>query len=123
MPRRSSNALTPRESTVMQILWEKGIATADQVRERLPDEPHDSTVRTVLRVLVRKGHVRRIDQDAGIAYQAITPRPSAQMQAVRQMLRQFFAGSAQDLVLRLLEDEALTLDDLERIRRQRRESS
>ncbi len=39
----------------MEVLWNLGSATAEQVREQLPDQPHDSTVRTLLRVLVEKG--------------------------------------------------------------------
>ena len=58
MPRPSSEMLTDREAQIMEILWELQQATAEQVRERLPDNPHDSTVRTLLRVLKVKGQVR-----------------------------------------------------------------
>ena len=54
MPRSRSNILTEREAQIMDVLWRLGPATAEQVREALPDRPHDSTVRTLLRVIARE---------------------------------------------------------------------
>ena len=59
MARSGSQALTEREAQIMGVLWSHGDATAEQVREWLPDRPHDSTVRTLLRVLETKGYVVR----------------------------------------------------------------
>ena len=58
MARRSSSLLTDRETEIMEVLWDKGLVSAEVVREQLPDHPHDSTVRTLLRVLKQKGFVR-----------------------------------------------------------------
>src|SRR5436190_1918396 len=58
MPRPASELLTDREAQIMEILWSRGRATAEEVRTALTDEPHDSTVRTLLRVLKEKGYVK-----------------------------------------------------------------
>ena len=58
MVRPQSEVLTEREAQIMEILWQTGDCTAEAVREALPDHPHDSTVRTMLRVLKDKGYVR-----------------------------------------------------------------
>ena len=97
----------------MEVLWNLGAATADQVREQLPDRPHGSTVRTLLRVLVEKGFVSR--DDRGTAY---TYRPAEGGKArggPKAPARPAFGGSAESLVLRLIEDEQLRPEQLEEI--------
>ena len=117
MPRPSSEMLTDREAQIMEILWELQQATAEQVRERLPDNPHDSTVRTLLRVLKVKGQVRiRGRQPA--TYVPIVPKKVAQHNAARRVIDRFFGGSANELVLRLLEDEHLSLGQIEELEKQ-----
>ena len=116
MPRSRSEALTEREAQVMDVLWRLGPATAEQVREALPGRPHDSTVRTLLRVLEGTGHVARDDRGTAYTFRATVDRARAQRTAVRSLLNRFFGGSAEDLVLRLVEDEAITPEQLEEIR-------
>jgi predicted transcriptional regulator len=116
VPRSRSEALTEREAQVMDVLWTLGPATAEQVREALPGRPHDSTVRTLLRVLESKGHVARDDRGTAYTFRATVDRARAQRTAVRSLLNRFFGGSAEDLVLRLVEDEAITPEQLEEIR-------
>lgn len=121
MARPRSETLTPRETQIMRILWDGGPATADQIRTALPDKPHDSTVRTLLRVLVEKGHVRHTKQGKAFLYRAAAGRAQAERKAVRALLRRFFAGSAENLVLRLVEDEQLTPEQLEELRQAARD--
>ncbi len=101
----------------MDAVWRLGEATADQVREALPDSPHDSTVRTLLRILGAKGCVVREARGKGFVYRAALERRHAQRQAVQGLLTRFFAGSAADLVQGLIEDERLTHDQLDALRR------
>src|SRR6476661_4314888 len=112
MARPPSDFLTEREAQIMEILWLQGEATAETVRQSLPDEPHDSTVRTLLRVLKAKGYVRIRGRQPAI-YVPIVPRHEVQHTATRRLVEQFFGGSANALVLRLLEDEHLTPGQLE----------
>lgn len=118
MPRPPSETLTEREAQVMGVLWGLGDATAEQVRGALPGDLHDSTVRTLLRVLEAKGYVAH--EARGNAYRAAVPRAGAQRAAVRSLLGRLFGGSAEDLVLRLIEDEQITPEQLEQIRRSAR---
>lgn len=117
MARPSSEVLTEREAQIMDVLWQRGEATADEVRAALPGEPHDSTVRTLLRVLESKGHVTHEARGKAYVYRARVPRARAQRTALRSVLARFFAGSAEDLVLRLVEDEQLTAQQLEVVRK------
>jgi predicted transcriptional regulator len=109
--------LTERESQIMDVLWRLGPASAEQVREALPERLHDSTVRTLLRVLEEKGHVGRDTCGTAYTYRATVERTRAQQTAVRELLGRLFRGSAEELVLRLVEDEQITAEQLEEIRR------
>jgi predicted transcriptional regulator len=117
MARPTSTQLTDREAQIMEILWEENEATAERVRERLPDEPHDSTVRTLLRVLKEKGYVR-VRGRQPVVYLPAVAREQAQHTAARRLIERFFGGSADALVMRLLEDEHLTPQQLEQLKKQ-----
>lgn len=117
MPRRTTEPLTEREAQIMDAIWRLGEATADQVRAEVPGSPHDSTVRTLLRVLESKGFVAHEARGKAYVYRATIARRKAQGQAVRSVLARFFGGSAEDLVLRLIEDEQLSPERLEELRR------
>src|SRR5258708_36066096 len=113
MARPPAETLTGREAEVMDALWRLGEATAEQVRAALPEPLHDSTVRTLLRVLEAKGYLRHEVQGKAYVYRAAIERRKAQRHALRSILAQLFGGSAEDLVLRLIEDERITPDQLE----------
>jgi predicted transcriptional regulator len=113
--------LTPRESQIMAVLWKRGEAMADEIRRELPDEPHDSTVRTLLRVLERKGYVKHVKRGKAFVYRPAVRQAKAQRQAILRLVKQFFGGSPEALVLRLLEDEQLTPEQLEELRQQESE--
>lgn len=115
MARPPSDILTQREAQIMEILWTQGQATAEAVRQALPDQPHDSTVRTLLRVLKDKGYVKIRGRQPAIYHPRIG-RVQAQSKAAQSLLARFFGGAADALVLRLLEDEALTPEQLDQLR-------
>ena len=119
MARHSSDILTPRESQIMDVLWELDGATSEQVRERLSGDPHDSSVRTLLRVLKTKGYVRQNSKVRPTVYRPAVSRHRVQQKAAKNLLQRFFSGSAEALVLRLLEDEQLTPQQLDRLKRSR----
>ena len=101
----------------MEILWSHGKVTADQIREMLPDRPHDSTVRTMLRILESKSYVARVGPGRPLVYEAVVSRSKAQRTAVRGLLGRLFGGSPEALALRLLEDRHLTPEQFEEIAR------
>ncbi len=117
MARQTFRSLTEREAQIMDIVWRLGEVTAEQVREALPGAPHDSTVRTLMRVLENKGYLTHDVRGKVYIHRALVGRQKAQKLAVRTMLTRFFAGSAEDLVLRLIEDEQLSPEQLDELRR------
>ena len=101
----------------MDLLFQRGRATAADVQRELQDAPSYSAVRALLRILEEKGHVRH---DADGPRYVFSPRlaPSrARRSAVRHLLDTFFNGSSGDAVVALLDDGAKTLtpDQLARI--------
>ena len=122
MARPRSETLTGRETQVMEAVWGLGNATAEQVREALPEPLHDSSVRTLLRILESKGYLRHEAHGKAYVYSARVGRAKAQGRALRDVLARFFGGSAHDLVLRLLEEDHLTPEQLDELRRATREA-
>lgn len=122
MARLSEETLTGREAQVMDAVWRLGEASADRVREALPEPLHDSTVRTLLRVLESKGYLTHDARGKAYVYRALVERKKAQRRALGSVLARFFSGSAEDLVLRLIEDERITPEQLDALRRRAPES-
>lgn len=117
MPRSRSESLTGREAEIMEVLWQHGAATADEIRARLQGDPHDSTVRTLLRVMEHKGLVEHEARQRTYVYKARIARSKARRKATRGLVERLFGGSFQALVLQLLDDEQITPEELERLAR------
>ena len=110
-------SLTRRERQIMDVLYRRGRATAAEVMAELPGEPNYSTVRTQLRVLEDKGHVRHEEEGGRYVYAPAVPRHAARKSALKHLVETFFDGSAEQVVAAVLGGEASRLsdDDLERI--------
>jgi len=117
MSRAFHSALTRRERQIMDILFRRGRASAAEVMEELPGEPSYSTVRTQLRVLEEKGHVRHEGDGVRVIYAPAVARHSARKSALRHLVETFFDGSPEKAVAALLggESSKLTTEQLERI--------
>jgi predicted transcriptional regulator len=115
----SPHALTRRERQIMDILYRRGRATAADVMEDLSGDPNYSTVRTQLRVLEEKGHVRHEEEGPRYVYLPAVPRHAARKSALKHLVETFFDGSAEQAVAALLGGEASRLsdEDLDRIGR------
>ncbi|MCY4120793.1 MAG: BlaI/MecI/CopY family transcriptional regulator [Acidobacteria bacterium] len=113
------SGLSRRERQIMDILFRLGRATASVVRAELAGDPSSSTVRTQLRILEQKGHVRHDEEGLRYVYRPVTPRRAARRSALRHLVETFFDGSAEQAVTALLGGEArrLTEPELERIAR------
>lgn len=118
MPRPKTSSLTAREAEIMEILWSERAATAEQVRRRLAGSPHDSTVRTLLRLMEEKELVAHDVEQRTYVYRPLIARSKARRKALRALLSQFFEGSVSSLVLQLLDDEQITAGELERLARE-----
>jgi len=101
----------------MDVLYRRGRATAAEVMADLPGEPNYSTVRTQLRVLEDKGHVRHEEEGVRYVYAPAVPRHAARRSALKHLVETFFDGSAEQVVAAVLGGEATRLsdEDLERI--------
>lgn len=120
MPRRKNpeQTLTPLELEIMNVLWETGPANVQTVQARLAGrELAYTTVQTMLNVLHRKGKVQRQLKDRAYIYRPVLSRQKAVTQAVSDMLDRFFGGSADSLVLNLVETRQLTPEKLARIQK------
>ena len=95
----------------MDILYRRGRATAADVMADLAGQPSYSTVRTQLRVLEDKGHVRHEEQGLRYVYLPAVPRRAARKSALRHLVDTFFDGSAEQVVAALLGGEGARLTD------------
>ena len=103
--------LSKRERQIMDVLYRLGRATAAEIRESLTGAPNDSTVRTQLRVLEEKGHVRHEEHGLRYVYIPIVPRHAARRSAFKHLIDTFFDGSPVNAVTALLGAEAARLSD------------
>ncbi len=109
--------LTRRERQIMDALYRLGRATASEIMQAMSGAPGYSTVRTQLRVLETKGHVRHEEVGLRYVYFPTVPRHSARRSALKHLVDTFYDGSNAKAVAALLGGEAarVTDDDLDRI--------
>ena len=115
--RKSHESLSRRERQIMDILYQRGRATAAEVHSALPKAPGYSAVRAMLRVLEEKGHIRHEEKDLRYVFFPTVPREQAQRSAAAHLLETFFEGSAEQAVATLLDVSArdLSPQDLDRL--------
>lgn len=121
MARTREEGLTARESQIMQIIWDSGEASVEDIQAKLPDRLVDSTIRTMLQIMEDKGYVTFHKQSRAKIYRAIIEREEIQSSAVQQMIDRLFGGSAEMLLARMVENEQVDLDELDRLRRKLRQ--
>jgi len=108
--RRKRQEFTPLELEIMKVLWARGPATVADVQEALPGEPRlaYTTVQTMLNILHRKRKVRRALKGRAFEYAPAVSRRRAAKTAVRDIIDRLFGGSAESLVISLIEQRHLT---------------
>jgi predicted transcriptional regulator len=106
-------ALTRRERHIMDILFRLGRATAEEVMQELSGEPSYSTVRTQLRVLEQKGHVRHEEVGRRFVYMPVVRRQAVRKSALRHVVDTFFDGSVEKVFAALLGGDAARVSDEE----------
>lgn len=120
MPPRTQPAhLSRRERQIMDTLYRAGRATAAEVRAGLHDPPSDSAVRTLLRILEEKGHVRHEMDGLRFVYLPTVARDRAKRSALKHVIDTFFDGSASQVVAALLDLAPGDLDKEEMARLQK----
>jgi len=117
MELNQEHELSRRERQIMDVIYAAGTSTAADVVEALPDKLSNSTVRTLLRILVEKGHLKQKPDGPRYIYRPKRPRPKAAQGALRRVVQTFFGGSVEQAVKGLLEtsDVELSEDQLDRL--------
>ena len=116
MAKHPNSIFSRRERQIMDIIYRLGRATANEVIEGLSGTPHSSTVRTQLRVLEEKGHLRHEEQGMLYVYFPVAPRHVVRQTALRHMIETFFEGSAEKMMSALLGGNSkLSDDELQRL--------
>lgn len=117
MTRSSADGLSRREREIMDVIYQRGQATAAEVMEGLAQPPSYSAVRALLRVLEEKGHLRHESQGPRYLFMPTVPRERARKSALKQLVQTFFDGSAEQAVAALLDLSAskFSQDELDRL--------
>jgi predicted transcriptional regulator len=113
MAQPPSTHLSKRERQIMDVLYRAGRATAADVRAAMPDPPSYSAVRTLLRILEEKGHVRHEQDGVRYVYVPKIGAATAQRSALKHLIDTFFGGSASRGMAALFELSGSDLDDAE----------
>jgi BlaI family transcriptional regulator, penicillinase repressor len=106
VPPRKSETLTEAELRLMDVLWQKGSATVQQVLDALPEKPAlaYNSVLTTIRVLENKGYLEHVKDGRAHIYRPLMEREEATRSEIRHLVSRFFKNSHELLVLNVLED-------------------
>ena len=116
MSRKQSPTLTDGELRLMDVLWRQGRATVAQIVEALSRERLAyNTVLTLMRILEQKGYVRHEKEGRAFVYVPVVDRTRARSRAVQHLLRRFFDGSPELLMVNMLEHDQVDVSELERL--------
>jgi predicted transcriptional regulator len=115
MARPKNEQLTPLELEIMHVLWEAGEANVQAVQQKLERELAYTTVQTMLNILHRKGKVKRKLKDRAYFYRPAVTRLQVISQHVGDIVERLFGGSAESLVMSLIETKHLTPQKLARL--------
>ena len=113
MPKNAHRKLSRREREIMDVIYQRGQATAAEVQQSLADPPGYSAVRAFLAILVNKGFVKTDQDGPRYLYRPIHPRRQVGRSAIRQVMETFFDGSIEKAVAALLDRRDAQLSDEE----------
>jgi predicted transcriptional regulator len=118
LPPRQSATLTEAELRIMDVLWQRGSGTVQQVLDALPPKPAlaYNSVLTTVRVLEKKGFVRHIKDGRAYVYAPLIEQKDAKRSEIRHLVSRFFKNSHEQLVLNILEERGLDPEELNRLR-------
>src|SRR6266850_3216341 len=117
MARTKTEQLTPLELEIMNVLWETGPANVQTVQHKLARELTYTTVQTMLNILHRKGKAKRTLKDRAYFYKPAVSRRQVVGQHLGDIVERLFGGSAESLVMSLVEMKHLTPKKLERLQK------
>jgi BlaI family penicillinase repressor len=108
---------TDLEQAVMSSVWRRGAATAEQIRQDLAPtrKLQESTVRTLLGRLENKGHLKHKVEGRTYVYSSVDEPRNLAIRAVRQIIDRFCAGSAEQLIAGMVDNDVLDAAQLRRL--------
>jgi BlaI family transcriptional regulator, penicillinase repressor len=109
--------LSRRERQIMDVLYQRGSASAAEVLAGMPEPPSYSAVRAMLRVLEEKGHVKHQAEGLKYVYVPVVSREKAKRSALKNVLDTFFGDSPEQVVAALLDvsSRRITREELDRM--------
>lgn len=118
MPPRQSDTLTEAELRIMNVLWEMGSGTVQQVLDSITQTPTlaYNSVLTTIRVLERKGYLKHLKDGRAHVYTPLVGQQEAKRSEIRHLVSRFFKNSQEQLVLNLLEDQGVGQEEIDRLR-------
>jgi BlaI family transcriptional regulator, penicillinase repressor len=108
MARNKTPHLTPLELEIMHVLWNEGASNVQTVQHHLERELAYTTVQTMLNILHRKGKVKRTLKERAYFYSPVVSRSLVVGNHVSDLIERLFGGSAESLVMSLVETKHLT---------------
>jgi predicted transcriptional regulator len=115
MPKPAAHDLSRRERQIMDVIFQRGQASAAEVAEAIPDPPSYSAVRALLRILEEKGYLRHEQQGLRYVFMPTVRRDSARRSALKGVVKTFFDGSVEQTVAALLGQQKLSREELDRL--------
>jgi BlaI family transcriptional regulator, penicillinase repressor len=117
--RKPSPTLTPQELEIMKAVWRRGSATVRDVYEDLlaGRKVAYTTVMTMMNVLERKGHLRKKATGRSFVYRPTRPQQQVVGSMVREFVKRVFGGSAQPLLVHLVDEHDLSREELDALAR------
>ena len=118
MPPTKSVTLTEAELRLMDVLWQQGPSSVQQVMDALPKKSQlaYNSVLTTIRILEKKGYVRHIKDGRAYIYRPLVEREEASRSEIRHLAHRFFKNSHEMLVLNILEERGVDAEELNRLR-------
>src|SRR5262245_12384086 len=118
--KKSGTVLAAQELQIMEVIWDRGRVTVRDVYETLLKRRHIAytTVMTMMNILEGKGYLKRTPgEDRAYIYEPARPRKTVLRAMVNELVERVFGGSANPLMVHLIEDKHLTAKDLDELRK------
>jgi len=118
--RPESETPTDWELNLLHILWKIGSSKSDDIREYLRAKGvkrSDSALRTILRIMVRKGLVHAKQVERTFYYEAAVKKPAVEKRFFRHLIKSLFKGNREEFVLRVLEEADIDADVIEKMKK------
>jgi predicted transcriptional regulator len=119
LPPKKSPTLTEAELRLMEVLWQNGPATVQEILQSLPETAPlaYNSVLTTIRILEQKGYVKHVKDGRAHVYTPLIQREEATRSEIRRLVNRFFGSSHELLVLNILEDQTVDAKELKRLRK------